>query len=236
MFGNRQKTATATPAPPLAPPRVRPLQNPNELLRYAAWERLSDPDRASLRQGFPAFPTSVTPDALAGVSDPALRDLQDWIAAVIADRFQPEATQLIRLWLDSAAPDAHLFVGGEIGQGRRSLVASLARSAMSKLPASPDYCYIPVPSAMDHAYLLTLPHGLGLNFAKTIDRTLRAVTSGWSGDNNAPTPDAAARASLIAQAFAPLEQPTFAAVQSYVKQLRAAFEAFATSQSDIPVS
>lgn len=245
MWGKRSTTTQTAPAPTVATTGDRhaasapqPLGGADQLLRRAGWERLSDAERAAAVGAYPAFPAAAnttTPDVIDARAETA----QDWVAALVGGSFQWRAAQVIRVWLDDAAPDAHLFLGGPIGLGRRSLVASLARQAMAKRPAPPDYVYIPLPAAFDRAYLLSLPRGTGAPFAKAIDLTLRTLTSGWSGDDDGKaTPEqlTAARDQLIANAFAPLQQPTFDAAQSYVQQLRAAFAALAPTPGDLPVS
>jgi hypothetical protein len=234
--------------------RPQALSAAEDLLRRANWEGLSDLQRSALLESFRPFPAPAVADA---TSDPsairqaspqaiAERDVQDWVAALVAPSFQAEPAAIIRAWLDDAAPDVHLYLGGSPGQGRRSLVASLARQAMVKQPAPLDFCYIPEPSALDHAYLLALPNGTGDAFAKTIDQTLRTITGGWAGDDNdsdshngqgasAPVPRPPL-GQLVAHAFAPLEQSAPTSARPYVQRLRAAFDALASAQADLPVS
>ncbi len=256
MWGRKPTTTQTAPAPTTAPnpaPTAAPgartpaLATTDDLLRHAGWERLSDSERAALTSGYPPFSAAAAASTI-DVVDASAHATQDWVAALVAGSFQSRAAQVIGIWLDDAAPDSHLFVGGDIGMGRRSLVASLARQAMAKRPSPPDYVYIPVPSALDRAYLLPLPRGTGKAFATAIDQTLRTITGGWSSDDNtddnktaaapttAATDGASARMQLIANAFAPLQQPPFAAAQPYGGQLRAAFTALAAAPGDLPVT
>ena len=238
MWGRRQPAGPDGFTPDVEPGSFpRALSTIDELRRRADWERLSDSDRAALRNVFPPFPAS----AGAG-SDAAI---QRWVAALVTPDFQAESAQLIRAWLDEAAPDAHLYVGGGTGLGRRSLAASLARQAMAQRSAPPDFCYVPEPSAMGRGYLLALPTGTGDAFAKAIDKTLQTITAAWdrAGDNASADSSAPAsqdspptRAQLVAQTFAPLEQPAFAGVSAYVGRLRAAFDALTTTGADLPTS
>lgn len=264
MWGRKPTTTQSAPAPTTAPavaPTAAPTAAPgartpalattDDLLRHAGWERLSDSERAALISGYPTFAVPTAAPSSIDMVDSNAQATQDWVAALVAGSFQSRAAEIIRIWLDDAAPDSHLYLGGNVGMGRRSLVASLARQAMAKRPSPPDYVYIPVPSALDRAYLLTLPRGTGKGFATAIDQTLRTITSGWSGDDSSEgsngnassaTPAAAAdpisaRIQLIASAFAPLQQPQFAPAQTYLGQLRAAFAALAaTPPGDLPVS
>lgn len=234
MWGRRRDESASGKATPgnVSP---RPLSAIDELLRRADWERLSDAERDTLRSDFASYAASD-----ADATDDALRQ---WVAALVTPTFQTASAQVISSWLSVAAPGAHLYVGGDAGQGRHSLVASLARHALSQQPSPPDYCYVPQPASMDQAVLLTVTGGNGSAFTKAIDRTLRQVTAGWSAEDSDATAETAAsaatplaRGQLIAQAFAPLEAPALAETRSYVDQLRAAFDALATSGADLPVS
>jgi hypothetical protein len=233
-------SATAKVASSAVGPRA--LSASEELLRRADWERLSDDERAALLRSFRPFPVPSGADA---TGDPAAipdSDVQDWVANLVAAGFQAEPAQLIHAWLEHPASDVHLYVGGDAGQGRNSLVASFARQAMARRPAPPDYCYIPEPSSLGEAYLLALPAGTGEAFAKAIDQTLRTLTSAWAGDGDdngsgasspAPRPPLG---QMVAQAFAPLEQSAPPSARPYLQRLRAAFDALATASSDLPVS
>lgn len=250
MWGKRQTTG-ATGSEQYAKPAEYPraLSTAGELCRSADWERMSDTDRAALRSVFAPFPESDRTSSEGSVSTGMSSAIQQWVAALVAPGFQTDAAQLIRVWLDETAPDVHLFIGGSSGQGRRSLATALARQAMTKQPIPPDFCYVPVPSALDRAYLLALPNGTGDAFTKTLDQALRILSGGW---NSAPAPTDSAtppapseetqqtpspkRARGISQAFAPLEQPAFASAGAYVEQLRATFDALAASDADLPVS
>lgn len=224
----------------------RALSTSDELRRRADWERLSDADRTALRNAFAPFPSSAGDGAGGTVAANLDPSIQQWVAALVAPGFQAELAQFIRVWLDEAAPGAHLYIGGNTGQGRRSLATTLARQVMARRPAPPDFCYVPVPSAMDQAYLLALASGAGDAFAKAIDHTLRLLAGAWSDASPGETASAPissgssdahpTRRQLIAQAFAALEQPAFASAAAYVGQLRAAFEALAATGAGLPTT
>ena len=243
MWG-RHRSETARERQATESGGLQPLGAIDDLRRRAAWERLSEAERGALRGEFAGY--VAPPDAdQTGQTDDALRQ---WVAALVTPTFQTAAAQVIGAWLSDAAPGAHLYVGGDAGQGRRSLTASLARQAMARQPSPPDYCYVPQPAAMEQAVLLAVPGGTGGAFTKAIDRALRRLTAGWSGESadgddhasgsaqSAAEPSTAARGQLIAQAFAPLQAPELAPTRAYVERLRAAFEALAASESDLPVS
>ncbi len=242
MWGRRKNAAASVTQPGTrATERSRALSGVDDLRRRASWEGLSDGERGALRSAFASFPASVHAGAELAANAEDDWAVQQWVAALVAPGFQSEPAQVIRAWLDDTTPHAHLYIGGAAGQGRTSLVASLARQVMAQRPAPHDFCYVPEPSALDQAYLLALPSGTGKAFAGAIDQTLRQLTSAWSGDSDgAPAtaaPDAAPRtlAQLVAQAFAPLEAPAFESARAYVGRLRAAFDALAAAQADLPV-
>jgi hypothetical protein len=245
MWGRRATEVSAQTPVATSQFGPRALNTSDQLLRRADWEHLSDEERHALVGAFGRFPADAGTDSTtsAGADDAT----QDWVAALMASTLQAESAQLIRAWLDDAAPDAHVYIGGSPGQGRHSLVASLARQAMARRPAPPDYCYVPEPSALGRAYLLPLPSGTGEAFAKAIDQTLRMLTAAWkdvvggeSGDGDAAaqsqgTPRTSPQ-QLIAQAFSTLDVPDFASVRPYVERLRAAFATLAAAQADLPVT
>jgi AAA domain/Lon protease (S16) C-terminal proteolytic domain len=237
----------------------RALSSIDELLRRAAWDGLSDSERAGLLGAYPSFPTPASSEVSNISPDIRTSDLQDWVAALVAGSFQPEATQVVRSWLADGSPDAHLYLGGSIGQGRRSLVSALSRQAMTGRPMSPDYIYLPDPAALDQAYLLSLPRGTGKAFAKDIDLALRRITSAWSsGDGTEDTSDSSHNSSsnssssnnspekqeapppplsqVTDQAFAQVESGAPSSARSYLASLRIAFSNLASRHEDLPAS
>jgi hypothetical protein len=80
------------------------MATPEELLRRAGWVRLADEDRAAqLRifrgQDVPSFGDVATESGLGPDTK-----LQDWIALVVSMRLQPQASGVVRSWLDDGAP------------------------------------------------------------------------------------------------------------------------------------
>ena len=228
----------------------RALNASDDLLLRAAWEGLGDSERATRLGVFKSFPSPTSSNVTNGPPEIRSSDLQDWVAALVEPSFQSEPAQIIRSWLEDSSPDAHLYLGGSTGQGRSSLVAALARQAMANRPVPSEYCYIPDPNALDQAYLLVLPKGAGKTFAKVIDLTLRAITSAWPShdaedpqsaqgsqdDSPAQNGSSLPLAQVITQAFAQLEEVSPEVARPYVGRLKAAFDALATSNSDLPAS
>jgi hypothetical protein len=162
----------------------RALSTIEELRRQAEWDRLTEPERAALLaplQGrqVPTLRTDGTPQEKG-----ADRQLQDWVAQIVATRFQPETAGVVQSWLNDGAPDGHLYVGGQIGQGRTSLVAALARTTLAERSIPPEYCYAPDTTSLEQVTLLTLPRGTGREFGRGLITALGQLMQGWDGDSD----------------------------------------------------
>ena len=219
---------------------LRALSSGDELLLRSTWETLGENERTAFTRAFKPFPAPISSDVTNSPPDIQSSDLQDWIADLVARTFQKEAAQIIYSWLQNASPDAHLYIGGNTGLGRRSLAAMLARQAMAARQAPPEYCYVPDPATLDQAYLLALPPGNGAAFAKLIDQALRSITSAWSvggsEDDAAPQQAHSPLAEVIAKAFAALEAGSPVSARDYNGRLRASFDALAAGSADLPAS
>src|SRR5579871_6752241 len=120
----------------------RALSTLDELLRHAEWEGMTQSERDMLLAPVQGIQPPLFADGAALPDRDAERQLQDWVAQLVGTRFQPEVAGVVRAWIENGAPDGHLYVGGRVGQGRTSIVASLARQAMLARPIPPDYCYV----------------------------------------------------------------------------------------------
>lgn len=255
MWGRRtttdDKKATPVATATTATSGARLLTNPDDLLRRADWDRLTAEDRATqLRiyqgQEVPRFGDVATESGLGPDTG-----LQDWIALVVSVCLQPQAAGVIRSWLDDGAPDAHLYVGGGPGQGRTSLVASLARQAMARRSAPPEYCYVPDAKTLDKPIVLAVPKGTGADFTGALSTALRAIADKWDGgdddgDSNTDNigngssasvpgaPTSTARLQLIADQFAPVVDAAPDAARGYLDSLQATLEQ--RSGGDLPFS
>src|SRR5262245_12215940 len=167
----------------------RALSTIEELRRLADWDRLAEPERAAMLAPLQArqAPALRTDGALSEKGTDL--QLQDWVALIVGARFQPESAGVMRSWLDDGAPDGHLYVGGQIGQGRTSLVASLARAAMAERPIPPEYCYAPDAAALEQVTLLTLPRGTGREFGRGLITALGQLMQSWDGSDDSDGDD-----------------------------------------------
>jgi hypothetical protein len=248
MWGRRSATGNENrpAAVAVAASGARMLATPGELLRRAEWDRLAEEDHAAqLRifqgQEIPRFGDVATESGLGPDTK-----LQDWIALVVSVRLQPQAAGVVRSWLDDGAPDGHLYVGGGAGQGRTSIVASLARQAMARRPAPPEYCYVPDAATLDKPIVLAVPKGTGADFTRALSVALRTIADKWDGsgdddgsdssNGNAASsgPTAATQLQLIADQFAPVVAAAPQSVHPYLDQLQASLEK--RSGSDLPFS
>jgi predicted ATP-dependent protease len=88
---------------------------------------------------------------------------------------QERAEQAARFGLQMDQPDYNLFVLGEVGSGRASLMSQLMSSEAAKRPVPPDLCYLHNFEEPEHPRALRLPAGEGrllrqsmAEFAKTL--------------------------------------------------------------------
>ena len=173
-----------SPAPAGSVPAPQSLRNPDDLLRRAEWERLADADRAALLRPFQGRPVPQYGDVASEASTHADLRLQDWVAQLVAVSFQPQMATYVRAWLSDGSPDGHLYVGGFGGQGRTSLVASLARQVMAHAPIPVEYCYVPDLAALDKPMPLAVPDDTGANFIDALRTGLRLLLANWGGDSD----------------------------------------------------
>ena len=140
MWGRRKGLDTVEPATQVKSARTnggpRAISTLDELLRHAEWEGMTEGERTTLLAPVQGTQPPAFADGSALPDRDADRQLQSWVAQLVGTRFQPEVAGVVRAWIETGAPDGHLYVGGRIGQGRTSVVASLARQAMASRPAS----------------------------------------------------------------------------------------------------
>ena len=172
------------PAGATGPQPPQPLRNPAQLLRRADWDSLSDGDRAALLQSFQGRAVPRFGDVASEASTHADLRLQDWVAQLVAVSFQPQTAAYVRAWLSDGSPDGHLYVGGFGGQGRTSLVASVARQVMARAPIPVEYCYVPDLASLDKPMALAVPDDTGADFTNALRTGLRLLLANWGGDSD----------------------------------------------------
>lgn len=88
---------------------------------------------------------------------------------------QERAEAATRFGLQMAQPDYHLFVLGEAGSGRSSLVQQAMRDIAATRPVPPDLCYLHNFEAPEQPWALRLPAGQGRVLRQWLGEFARAV-------------------------------------------------------------
>jgi hypothetical protein len=178
----QQQQQPAAPDGSIAAPQ--PIRNSNDLLRRAEWDRLADADREALMRPFQGREVPTFGDVASEASTHADLRLQDWVAHLISSSFQPQTAAYVRAWLSDGSPDGHLYVGGFGGQGRTSLVASLARQVLVNAPVPVEYCYVPDLDALGKPMVLAVPDDAGADFTDALQTGLRLIAGNWDGESS----------------------------------------------------
>lgn len=121
---------------------------------------------------------SLPPAALRLTIDPAslpFADTRELVGQPLPWIGQERAEQAARFGLEMAPPDYHLFVLGEVGCGRSTLMAQMARQVAASRPVPPDLVYLHHFENPEQPRALRLPAGEGRllrqlmgDFAKTL--------------------------------------------------------------------
>lgn len=74
---------------------------------------------------------------------------------------QERAERAARFGLQMAQPDYHLFVLGEVGSGRSTLMLQIMQAEAARRPVPPDLCYLHDFEIPEHPRALRLPAGEG---------------------------------------------------------------------------
>jgi hypothetical protein len=231
MWG-RRNTARNSVATMERAAHPRELNAVSQLLRRADWETLDDGARATLVSAYPPLDAIGSNPARGYAATADEEPLQEWIARVVAPRFQPEIATGVRSWLETAAPGGHLYVGGDPGLGRTSLVASVCRQVMKTSPVPTSFCYVPDPSALDTPLLLALPQADAKALAKALYDEMSALAGHWqeAGQHGG----ASTLTQLVARHLDRLQAAAPEATKPYVVQLRGALDALAQAKGALP--
>jgi predicted ATP-dependent protease len=125
-------------------------------------------------------PVSLAPAQLCLQIDPTTLgfahtgELQDqplpWIG-------QERAAAAVRFGLGMQQPDYHLFVLGELGSGRSSLLTQAMHEAAALRPVPPDLCYLHHFDKPERPHALRLPAGQGKLLRQGMDTVLQTLPS-----------------------------------------------------------
>ena len=88
---------------------------------------------------------------------------------------QERAQQAATFGLSMPLPDYNLFVLGEVGSGRSTLMRELTRSVAAGRTAPPDLCYLHNFDAPEHPRALRMPNGQGRQFRQLMTGFCRTL-------------------------------------------------------------
>ena len=88
---------------------------------------------------------------------------------------QERAEQAARFGLQMDAPDYNLFVLGEVGSGRTTLLAQMMREVAGGRPVPPDLCYLHNFDAPEHPRALRMPPGQGRQLRSLMQQLVKTL-------------------------------------------------------------
>jgi len=165
--------------------------------------------------------TSLKPEQLRLTINPAslvFSDTSELLALPVPWIGQQRAEQAARFGLDMDQPGYHLFVLGEVGSGRTSLLAQLAREVASTRSVPPDLCYLHNFESPERPRALRMPPGQGRELRQLMQRLcrtlLREVPLRLDGD------DFKSESDRIAASYKSEESRAFTELASFAEQRR----------------
>ena len=152
---------------------------------------------------------TIDPDTLGFASTAELQDLPlPWIG-------QERAQAATQFGLAMEQPDYHLFVLGEVGSGRTSLLRQATQAAAAQRAVPPDLCYLHNFDTPERPRALRLPPGQGrqlrvamLEMARTLQADIPKRLAG---------PDCKAEAEAIQKAWQAQEASAFATLDAFAE-------------------
>ena len=157
----------------------------------------------------PQLRLTIDPATLGFASTAELQDLPlPWIG-------QERAQAAAQFGLQMAQPDYHLFVLGEVGSGRASLMRQAMHTAAALRPVPPDLCYLHHFESPEHPRALRLPAGQG----RVLRRAMAELAKTLQTDipRHLTSPDFRAQARSIEQAYEAQEAQAFATLQAFAQ-------------------
>jgi len=88
---------------------------------------------------------------------------------------QERAEQAARFGLQMDAPDYNLFVLGEVGSGRTTLLAQMMREVAAARPVPPDLCYLHNFDAPERPRALRMPPGQGRQLRSLMQQLVKTL-------------------------------------------------------------
>lgn len=122
--------------------------------------------------------TRLPPEQLRLSIDPAalgFADTSELVGQPLPWIGQERAEKAARFGLAMDQPDYHLFVLGEVGSGRASLLRQLAQTLATERPVPPDLCYLHHFDAPERPRALRMPAGQGRELRQLMAQLVRFV-------------------------------------------------------------
>lgn len=153
---------------------------------------------------------TIDPATLGFASTAELQDMPlPWIG-------QERAQAAAQFGLTMTQPDYHLFVLGEVGSGRASLMHQAMREVAATRPVPPDLCYLHNFDAPEHPRALRLPAGQGRVLRKAMAELARTLQTDIP--RHLSSPDFRAQARTIEQAYEVQEAQAFSALEAFARE------------------
>ncbi|HMN92979.1 MAG TPA: AAA family ATPase [Hydrogenophaga sp.] len=118
------------------------------------------------------------PEQLRLIIDPStlpFSDTSELLGQPVPWIGQQRAEQAARFGLTMDQPDYHLFVLGEVGSGRSSLLTQLAREEATTRPVPPDLCYLYNFDVPERPRALRMPPGQGRELRQLMQQLCRTL-------------------------------------------------------------
>jgi predicted ATP-dependent protease len=150
---------------------------------------------------------TIAPESLDFASTAELQDLPlPWIG-------QGRAQTAAQFGLAMQQPNYHLFVLGEVGSGRASLLRQAMQAAASQRPVPPDLCYLHNFDAPDRPRALRLPAGQGRKLRQAMADMARNLQVDIP--KRLTSPDFKAEAGRIEKNWQTQESEAFAVLEAF---------------------
>jgi len=152
---------------------------------------------------------TIDPATLGFASTAELQDLPlPWIG-------QERAQAAAQFGLGLHQPDYHLFVLGEVGSGRASLLRQAMQTAAAERAVPPDLCYLHNFDQPDRPRALRLPAGQGRVLRRAMAELAKALQTDIP--RHLSSPDFRAQARAIEQTYEVQEAKAFAVLEAFAQ-------------------
>ena len=128
---------------------------------------------------------------------------------------QARAETAARFGLGLTQPDYHLFVLGDVGSGRTTLMRQMMAQEAARRPVPPDLCYLHNFEAPEHPRALRLPAGQGRWLHQQVAQWVKRL--GLDIPKRLAEPDCKAESERIENAYKTEEDRAYAELSAYAE-------------------